>query len=238
MHPALPAVMTSSRLLAFVPALALAALAAPSAQAQKCSASQVTTIRNAQKAAAGRVTSTYFAVQGIGAPGRSPGMTPAQASAKRRAKDLGQTMLLSDIEQFNTDKVLFDMKNALLSGNSLPVNCPTKKDTGCKVNAGFVKPGTYAVNLCPPFFSGSEEQRIRTLVHESAHLAKRFVNGEEAYCAIYDCKASCGGQGDAAWGMADNWGHFVHCVSGQTADQPDKITSSKASKPKAAKGKK
>ena len=217
----------------------LALSIAPAAQAQKCPAAQLTSIRKAQKVAAGRVTSAYFAVQGIGAPGRGPGQTPAQANAKQRAKDLGQLMLLSDIDQFNTDKVLFDMKNALLSGNSLPVNCLTKKDAGCKVNAGFVKQGTYAINLCPPFFSGSEEQRIRTMVHESAHLAKRFVNGEEAYCGIYDCKASCGGQGDAAWGMADNWGHFVHCLSGQTADQADKISgSSKGSQPKAAKGKK
>ena len=214
--------MTPIRLLAFAPIVALAAL--PAAAAQKCSSGQLSQIRAAQKLAAGRVTTAYFKVQGISAPGRDSGPTATQLANTKRAKELGQLMLLTDITEYNTDKVLFDMKNALLSGNNLPVNCPAKTDTGCKVNAGFVKPGTYAVNLCPPFFSGSNEQRVRTMVHESAHIAKRFVNGGEAYCAVYDCRASCGGQGDEAWAMADNWGHFVHCLSGQTPDKADSIS--------------
>ena len=38
--------------------------------------------------------------------------------------------------------------------------------------------------------------------------------------------------------MADNWGHFVHCLSGQNPDQADKISGNKGGKKQPAKPKK
>ena len=193
-------------------------------------------VKQAKGAAAGRVQSVYFAVTGQGASAPQ-----AAASRHKQAKEVAQLMLGADIDKYNVDDVLRSM-NATLLSSGLTFNCAARSAKGCKQWAGFVEQGKYAVSLCPRFFTDSAEQRVRTLVHESAHVAKVYFVGEEAYCAVYDCQSVCGGAGDKQWNMADNWGHFVHCASGQKADKPDSISGKpsggKSSGAKPAKGKK
>ena len=54
------------------------------------------------------------------------------------------------------------------------------------------------------------EQRVRTMVHESAHLTGIGEIDGESYCTSYDCAGSCGGRN-----VADSWAHLVNCLSGQ-----------------------
>jgi hypothetical protein len=194
----------------FALAVFASALAAGAASAQKCSAAQMNVVKQAKGMAAGRVQSVYFAVTGV---------NPAN---HRRVNEIAQAMIGADIDKYNVDDVLRSM-NATLLSPQLTYNCPAKSAKGCKVNAGFVEPGKYAINLCPRFFTDSAEQRVRTLVHESAHVAKVYVVGEEAYCVAYDCRNACE-KGSNQWNTADNWSHFVHCASGQTPDKADSIS--------------
>jgi hypothetical protein len=73
--------------------------------------------------------------------------------------------------------------------------------------------------LCPAFFKQGPEEQIRTLIHESAHLAGiGKADTAESYCVIFNCEQSCGG-----FESADSWGQFVHCLSGQAPDKPDEL---------------
>ena len=69
-----------------------------------------------------------------------------------------------------------------------------------------------------PFFSGSAEQRTRTLLHESAHLAHiGSADAAETYLPTWDCEAPGG------FDSADAWGQYVNCLSGQAPDQPMQV---------------
>jgi hypothetical protein len=114
--------------------------------------------------------------------------------------------------------VISSMVNFLTSG--VDVKVAAANDPECGQRAAYVRGLRPPIVLCPTFFSDSAEQRIRTMIHESAHLA-RIGSGDlgESYCVDFDCKGSCGG-----FDSADSWAHLVHCLSGQKADQPTSIT--------------
>jgi hypothetical protein len=80
---------------------------------------------------------------------------------------------------------------------------------------GYVLTGHPQIRLCQLFFTGSAEQRIRTLIHEAAHLAGIGSAFGEEYCPQFDGQTTVAG----GLGVADAWSHFIHILSGQTPDR-------------------
>jgi len=184
---------------------------APTANQQKL-------IDAARRAAGIRCQIALHLVRGIVPPGPEGRADPA-LEASMRARSLAQLMFNWDnpnMEQIGD--VISSMVNFLTSGADVKV--AAAHDPECGTRAAYVRGLRPPIVLCPTFFSDSPEQRIRTMIHESAHLA-RIGSGDlgESYCVDFDCKGSCGG-----FSSADSWAHFVHCLSGQKADQPITIT--------------
>ena len=108
--------------------------------------------------------------------------------------------------------------------------CGGKSDKACASRNGYVRRGEGdVIHLCPNVFKESkdvDEQRIRNLIHESAHLVDARVSQPEGegYCLAYDCEMSCPGR--TAYLVADNWSQFVFCASGQKPDEGLEITAS------------
>jgi hypothetical protein len=95
-----------------------------------------------------------------------------------------------------------------------------------------VRLSPWAISLCPKFFKNTAEEQVKTMVHESAHLAGIRVAGEQ-YCNMgFSCGEPCPGTSPYYYSHADNWAQFVHCAGGRKPDlQVANITAS-AKQPK------
>lgn len=161
-----------------------------------------------------RCQRAYERLAGI-VPPSPPGRPDMTQVWKMKARSLA--IKLFGTSNPNIDKIteiVFKMRNKLSS----PLNMvkALSSDAKCGNRAGYVIDYKPPVYLCPLFFSGSREERIRTMIHESAHLAGVGEPIGESYCVYFDCETSCG---DA--NVADSWAHFVHCLSGQIPDRPE-----------------
>jgi hypothetical protein len=88
-------------------------------------------------------------------------------------------------------------------------------DPECGTRAGYVRGYRAPIVLCPAFFAKgtTPESRIRTMVHEMAHLQRiGSADAGEAYYPVFDCDSP------GAFESADSWANYVHCLSGQTPD--------------------
>ena len=88
-------------------------------------------------------------------------------------------------------------------------------DPECGSRAGYVRGSRPPIVLCPAFFAKSttNESRIRTMVHEMAHLQRiGSADVAESYFPIFDCDSP------GAFESADSWANYVNCLSGQTPD--------------------
>lgn len=149
---------------------------------------------------------------------------------QQRAYQLATRMF--DWNPPNMDQV-HEIVGSMLTGVSPGTDFRAAKagDPECGMRAGYVRDHHLPVVLCPQFFKVNAEQRIRTLIHESAHLAGIGKGDKgESYCIVFDCAHGCGG-----FDSADSWAQFVHCLSGQPADKPQVI---KGKAPAAKKGSK
>jgi hypothetical protein len=175
-------------------------------------------IDDARRAAAIRCQVAMHRVRGIVPPGQGERIDPALEMGVR-ARSLARTMFQWDnpnMEQIGD--VISSMVNFLTSG--VDVKVAVAGDSECGQRAAYVRGLRPPIVLCPTFFSDSPEQRVRTMIHESAHLARIGSAAlGESYCVDFDCATACGG-----FDSADSWAHFVHCLSGQKADQPTTIT--------------
>lgn len=172
----------------------------------------------ARRAAAIRCQVAMHRVRGIVPPGQGERIDPALEMSVR-ARSLARTMFQWDdpnMEQIGD--VISSMVNFLTSG--VDVKVAAAGDSECGTRAAYVRGLRPPIVICPAFFSSNSEQRVRTMIHESAHLARIGSAAlGESYCVDFDCATSCGG-----FDSADSWAHFVHCLSGQKADQPTAIT--------------
>jgi hypothetical protein len=94
-------------------------------------------------------------------------------------------------------------------------------DPACGARSGYVRAHHQPIVLCPAFFSNpaDNEGRIRTLIHEMAHVKGiGKADAGEQYFPVFDCDSK------GAFESADSWAHYVHCLSGQKPDQPTAIT--------------
>jgi hypothetical protein len=189
---------------------------------QKQPASQQRTpqqmIDDARPIAFGRAFRAYSKVIGLGPP-PPPGRPDPAEMDKLEARSLAQKMFREpDPDMDKVAEIVGKIRDRLLPG-SFNAQQAQKGDKDCTGRAGYVRGNKPPMVLCPPFFSGSDEQRVRTLIHEAAHLAGIGQPSGESYCADFDCDTSCG---DA--NSADSWAHFIHCLGGGTPDVPTTIT--------------
>lgn len=103
---------------------------------------------------------------------------------------------------------------------TVDVKVASRGDPECGSRAGYVRGHRPPIVLCPGFFSNpaDSEGRIRTMVHEMAHV-KGIGKAEpgEQYFPVFDCTSK------GAFESADSWANYVHCLSGRTPDKPEQI---------------
>ena len=93
--------------------------------------------------------------------------------------------------------------------------CADVNEPFCSDHEAYVDKFQPPIHFCKKFFERPARQ-VETLVHEAAHLAGIGRASNEPYCLVFDCKGACGDSG-----TADSWAHFVHCLSGQSPQQPE-----------------
>lgn len=162
----------------------------------------------------------------------------ALPSAKQRVADARRNLAAKDpvvaaagraIFKGDYQEPAFAALLELMAGalDSSVAHCSTAADSACGNRGGYVRSDEKGIlHLCPLFFSSKPESRIRTLVHESAHLAypQIYEKGGESYCIEFLCDGSCSDGPQDASGknyparVADNWSLFVHCASKQPED--------------------
>jgi len=165
-----------------------------------------------------RVLIANHRVQGVGPPG-PPGPRSAEIDAMElqlRAKRLAQILFnWPDPNMSQIGEIIGRMLTALSPGTAIIQAAAGDRHCAGLVPA-YVIGNKRPIVLCPRFFSMSPEDQIRTMVHESAHVAGIGQPKGEGYCIEFDCKTACPGDFNAA----DSWSHYVHCLSGQSADVP------------------
>ena len=178
---------------------------------EACNSAEESMIETARKSAAVR---TQVATD------RARGLHPSTgASDKREAQRLFDKIVDPNVDFDQVIEVSESIRNRV-SSPDLKVQCETDKNPNCAVRTAYVENLSPPIHFCPAFFQTSTaEQRIRTLVHESAHLSRIKQEGDaESYCVSFDCDSNCGG-----FGVADGWAHFLHCASGEKADEVEVI---------------
>lgn len=178
-----------------------------------CSEDQISSIEEARRAASIRCQLSVFQLSGTVAPGRGD----TSGEARRRARRVVRTIFGKDLNMTQVEEIVREMRDRLMSP-SLNFICESSGNNNCGTWDAYVVGNRGPMHLCPAFFSSSAEQKIRTLIHEAAHLSGIGESSGESYCAIFDCNSSCGG-----FNVADSWAHLVHCLSAQSPDEPEVI---------------
>lgn len=177
---------------------------------------QAVIIERARLAAAIRTQIALFRLRGIVPPAPSGRLDPAQMM-RQRARSLARVMF--EWNNPNMDQIERIVSSMVSHLSNPQVMIAGRGDPECGNRAAYVRGFRTPIILCPTFFNDTPEQRIRTMIHEAAHLARiGSASAGESYCLIFDCETSCGG-----FNSADSWAQFIHCLSGQAADQPTVI---------------
>lgn len=175
-------------------------------------------IEAARGAAAVRTQLAYFGTAGIGPGTPDNRQDIADYERRQRARQLATRMFDWDppnMEQVG--EIVNKMINHVAPGTDYRV--AGAGDPECGTRSGYVVGHRLPIVLCPGFFRESPEQRVRTLIHEAAHVVGiGKADTGESYCVVFDCEHGCGG-----FDSADSWAQYVHCLSGQAADKPQVI---------------
>jgi hypothetical protein len=176
--------------------------------AQECTEEQTDQVEAARRAGAIRAQL---------ATDRARGVRPTTGQQDRLEAQRAFEALVEADTDFDQVLEITEKIRDRVSSPSLRVVCASSADSNCSVRDAYVVGTEPPIHLCPTYFkTSSPEQRIRGLIHESAHLVGITQGDEpESYCPVFDCEITCGG-----FYAADAWSHFVHCVSGQPADKP------------------
>lgn len=152
-------------------------------------------------------------------PGLTP-VTPVDAPQSERARARDFAIRIFNEPDPDMDKVVEIVRKIRdrLSTPNFPTLRSDASDTHCRGFEAYVLGNRPPVHLCPVFFSTTDEQRIRTLIHETAHLVGIGEPDGESYYPFFDGQPLGNGLGPNS---ADSWAHFIHCVSGQALDKPD-----------------
>jgi len=188
-------------------------------------------IESARIGAFQRCQTAHQRMVGIGPPAPSPRRVDPNDVFKQRALEAARRIFdQQDLELQDLDvdapipATVGKMKN-ILANSSLPTDKVPSSDPRSHLRAAFVVDSKPPIHLCIQFFATSDEQRIRTMIHESAHLARVGDPQGEAYYSRYNCQNQAPDIliGDPRTNrradQADTWAKFVHCVSGQAPDK-------------------
>ncbi len=177
--------------------------------AESCTREQEEVIETARRAAA---------IRSQVATDRARGLHPSTGDMDRlEVQQTAYRVIEPDLDFGQVVEISEKMRDRV-SSMGLRAACSAKSDPNCAVRSAYVADLAPPIHVCPAFFdTSSAEQRVRTLIHESAHLVGIREKGDgESYCVLFDCDTSCGG-----FYAADSWAHFVHCAAGQTPDSWD-----------------
>ena len=167
-----------------------------------------TAITNARRQAFFRVQLVHHQLSGLhptlGASQQRHAMREARRLVSPRVRNLAAVQLL-----------ISRMMNILTSDRAIVCG---PEIANCNVWNAYVEDNSTPIHLCNSFFGIGFEQQVRTLIHEAAHAAGIGSPGAESYLPVFDCETNAND-----YNQADAWTHYVHCLSGQTADQPDTI---------------
>lgn len=185
-------------------------------------AHKVDLIGEARAAALLRVLKARDRVAGVGPPAPPDPLDPKKSlpdieAYENQQKARRYASLFFEWPDPNMDQVhdiLEHMLTALSPG--FPTKHASSGDPECKGRSGYVVDQKPPIVLCPRFFSSSPEDRIRTMVHESAHVAGIGQASAEGYCAVFDYAGPCPG----GFAAADSWAQFVNAVADQAPDAP------------------
>ena len=135
-----------------------------------------------------------------------------------RQEGLRKAKALIDRSISNIDEVVdkLDRMHTVLSSAQ---RFTTQHDpASCQMRGAYYDAGDRKIHVCPAFFTTTDEERIRTMIHEAAHAVGIGQSGGESYLAVYDCNSSFDDKN-----VADGWAHFVHCLLGLPVDPPNVI---------------
>lgn len=167
-----------------------------------------TAITNARRQAFFRVQNVHFQLAGV-----HPTLGyQQQQHAMREARRL----VSPRIRNVTAVQDLISNMMTVLSSDRV-IECGPEIDN-CSVWNGYVQGNRVPIHLCDSFFDLDFEGQVRTLIHESAHAAGIGDPGSELYLPIFDCDSNAND-----YNSADAWAHYVHCLSGQAADQPETV---------------
>jgi hypothetical protein len=178
-----------------------------------CSSRQLSQVRAVRSAALARIQTAKQLLRG----------DPQMGSTRvQDAQRMARAIFGDDLQRVGGEDVLLSMQTRL-NGPSLQYLCPPASHRYCNLwDAATEQPDK--VYLCPSFFSQSAEQKKRTLIHESAHLA-RILTRDEQYCNTpFSCGAACPNTAGSAWDHADNWAQWVNCATGAPRLPEDGVT--------------
>jgi hypothetical protein len=184
--------------------------------ATPCDPARQAQVDAARREASRRTGRALERTVGIGVPAIDSHRDPT-GDQQIAARNLARRIFAADPDMARVGSVLSSMRMRL-SLPSLAVRCADPADRYCRARPAYVAGAHPPIYLCPLFFAGPEasyEARVRTMIHEAAHLAGIGDAFSESYCGEFDCQLSCG---DLT--SADSWSHFVHCLSGGTPDVP------------------
>lgn len=180
-------------------------------------------IERARLAAFQRNFAAFLQVAGLGPPPPPGRFDPNQAN-RVRARSLALDIF--DDPNPNMDDIadtLGDMRNRVASPNT-PIDRAHFPDPRCGLRSAFVVGNRVPIFLCPAFFGGNDEQRTRTMIHESAHLTGiGDPNGELYYLRFNSLNEDPQiTQGTPASrnraDFADTWAKYVNAVTRQPPD--------------------
>lgn len=173
---------------------------------------QATIIEDARRAAAIRTQQARF---------RTSGIAPDERTAERYRREARRlARIMFDWPNPNMEQVTEIVLGMAGSLTNAQIKVAAPGDPECGNRAGYVRGFRIPIVLCDAFFDSSPEQRIRTMIHESAHLQGiGEASVGEGYCQFFDCQSSCPGGFDSA----DSWAHYVHCLTEQVPDQPPEV---------------
>ncbi len=180
-------------------------------------------IEKARLAGFQRAFAAFMRVVGIGPPPPDKRFDP-QIAERLRARQLAQAIFNNpNPDMDDIGDTLGDMKNRIASPNT-PIERAHFPDPRCGNRDAFVVGNRIPIVLCPRFFGGSAEQRIRTMVHESAHLTGvGDPDGESYYFKFNSVNEDPGitvgtPRSTNRANFADTWAKYVNAVTNQPAD--------------------
>lgn len=163
-------------------------------------------ITNARRRAAHRVSIAYLRVNG----------TSLHFDRHEQLQTV-RGLIAPDIVNLEQVANILSRMHSILMGGTITAG---PEIDACSSWAAYVIGNRVPIHLCSRFFNLSEEQQVRTLIHESAHAVGIGEMEGESYFPYYDCSPST----DDNWSVADAWARYINCNSGQTPDEGEAVT--------------